>query len=384
MRYHLLVVSSFFYLLSNQLVAQAQPADPESPFSFEASYVGDGFRNFSGGIQKGGTYLGMANIGVTFNMEKAGFWKGGQFYINGSNTHGGRPSETYTGDFQIVSNIEAGNLTYVHELWYRQCFGKFSSIIGVQDLNAEFASSVNSSLFLNSSFGVHSTIANNIPSPIFPLTALGWLFQYDFTGQLSGKVAIFDGLPEGYKHNTPNLSWTLDPNEGYLLVSEWAMSPFLPESLTGIFKLGAYYHNHYGRNNPADALESLSHENYGVYMVADQTFFENDDGKKLSAFAQLAWSPSSKNTNFNYWGFGLNYQGLIIARSNDILGLALARAGFRSGVFSSETTIELTYKVQLTEQLYFQPDLQYIIHPAGTDVHLNNALSGIARFSFNF
>jgi len=384
MNYHLIVVSSFFYFLCSHLNAQVQPTVHTTPFSFDASYVGDGFRNFSGGIQKGGTYLGKAHIGLSFNTEKAGFWKGGQFYINGSNTHGGRPSKTFTGDFQIISNIEAGNLTYVHELWFNQRFGKFSSILGVQDLNAEFASSEFSGLFLNSSFGVHSTIANNIPSPIFPLTALGWQFQYDFTENMSGKVAIFDGLPEGYKHNTPNLSWTLDPNEGYLLISEFAMKNLLSESHAGNYKLGIYYHNHYGRNNPVDSLMLLTHVNYGVYMVADQTLFEYGNGKILSAFAQLAWSPASKNTNFNYLGFGLNYKGLINRRPVDVLGIALARAGFKSDVFSSETTLEMTYKFQLCEQLYIQPDIQYIIHPAGTEMQLYNVLAGIIRFGFNF
>lgn len=381
---HRVSISSFFFLLSSLLVAQVQPSAQKSPFSFEASYVGDAFRNFSGGIQKGGTYLGMANIGLTISTENARLWKGGHFYINGSNTHGGRPSEDYTGDFQIVSNIEAGNLTYVHELWFRQRLGKFSSIIGVQDLNAEFASSDYSSLFLNSSFGVHSTIANNIPSPIFPLTALGWQFQYDFTDKMSGKAAIFDGLPEGYKHNTPNLSWTLDPNEGYLLMTEFALRNLLSESLAGTYKLGAYYHNHYGKNIPADSLESFSHVNYGIYIVADQTLYEKGNGRVLSAFTQLAWSPSSKNTNCNYLGFGLNYKGILHKRPNDVLGLAMARAGFKSSVYSSETSIELSYKIQLCEQLFVQPDVQYIINPSGTEERLENALTGIIRFGFNF
>jgi len=380
MKYHLVLISSFFCILSNHLVAQ----DQSSPFSFEASYVGDGFRNFSGGIQKGGTYLGMANIGLTFDTEKAGIWKGGKFYINGSNTHGGRPSENFTGDFQIVSNIEAGNLTYVHELWYSQRFGNFISTIGVQDLNAEFATSESSSLYLNSSFGVHSTISNNIPSPIFPLTALGWQFQYDFTDKLNGKVAIFDGLPEGYKHNTPNLSWTLDPNEGYLLVSEFSVTNLFTEKLTGQYKLGVYYHNHYGNNFSSDSMAALPHENYGVYMIADQTLFENEDGQKLSGFVQLAWSPSSINTNCNYLGIGLNWQGLIKGQPEDVLGLALARAGFENGVYSSETTIELTYQFQLNEYLYLQPDIQYIDQPAGTEERLDHALAGIIRFGLNF
>ena len=140
---------------------------------FGAFYTGDLVSNVSGGIQRGTTYLGLANIVAGFDTEKANWWKGGELFVNIGNTHGGEPSKNLVGDIQGVSNIEAGNLTFMYELWFKQRFGNFEIGLGLQDLNVDFASSENGALFTNSSFGIHSSIADNVTSPIFPLTALG-------------------------------------------------------------------------------------------------------------------------------------------------------------------------------------------------------------------
>jgi len=105
-----------FIQVCNWAIAQAQVDSIKKtpPFSFEASYIGDVVSNFSGGIKKGTTYLGLANIKASFNTETANFWKGGKAYLNIGNTHGGEPSTNLIGDFQGVSNIEAGNLTFMY------------------------------------------------------------------------------------------------------------------------------------------------------------------------------------------------------------------------------------------------------------------------------
>ena len=63
------------------------------------------------------------SINAGFDTEKANWWKGGQFFVNVGNTHGGEPSRVLVGDIQGVSNIEDGNLTFMYELWYKQKFG---------------------------------------------------------------------------------------------------------------------------------------------------------------------------------------------------------------------------------------------------------------------
>ena len=111
---------------------------------------------------------------------------------------------------------------------------------------------------------------------------------------------------------------------------------------------------------------------------------QGKDGRTLSLFIQASVSPSLKNTNNNYLGVGLNYSGLIQKRTEDVLGLAMARAGFVNRLNDHETTFELTYKAQLTDRFYIQPDVQYVVHPSGQDILLRNALVGVLRMGLDF
>ena len=373
-----------FLLIAPALRAQTDTLSADSPISFEASYLGDAVSNFSGGIRRGGAYLGMANLKLLFSTEKASLWRGGLFFVNGANTHGGTPSVHLFGDFQVISNIEAGDHTYVHELWYRQELGSVALIVGLQDLNAEFVTSEYASLLINSSFGVHSTIADNIPSPIFPQTALGAQLQYSFSEMVSAKLALFDGLPEDLDSHPHNLEWKLNSHDGLLWVSEFAFSDLWKSVLFSEFKVGAYFHSH---KEPAVSEEMASpvrHENWGIYLLADQMLYSGSRNNTLSAFLQASVSSESKNRNWYYLGAGLNYKGWLPSRLNDEWGLAVAHAGIRHHASGSETTLELTYKAYLCNNLFVQPDIQYVIQPAGTERVLPNVLAGILRIGFNF
>ena len=373
----------FSFIIFKTVVAQNHTIEIESPITFEASFVGDVVNNLSGGIKKGTYYLGMANLKISFETEKANLWKGGQMFLNAANTHGKTPTADLVGDFQTFSNLEAGNLNYIQELWYKQSFGKASFIVGLQDLVVEFLSSEHAAMFLNSSFGVHSTISDNLPVPIFPLTSLGAQFHFNFSEKWVVKTAIFDGVPDDFDVNPYNVSWKLKKNDGYLAFSEIAFQN-TTENFLGTYKIGAYYHNPHiiETENGDDILMEEHNENSGFYATIDQTVFNNSAGKQLSIFTLASISPKSENENWYYLGFGANYIGLFPNRTSDILGLAVAHAGFKEK--NNETAVELSYKIQISENFSFQPDFQYIINPAGTDLNLDNAFVANIRLGINF
>jgi porin len=369
--------SYLFLLVSMQLVQAQTDGTNASPFEFGASYVGEAMGVLHGGIQSGFSYEGMANIRFGFHTEKAGWWKGGSFLVTGANTHGGTPSSRLIGDFQVASNIEAGELTYLHECWYRQELGQLTLMVGLQDLNSEFVYTESGNAFLNSSFGTHSTIASNVPSPIFPLTSLGAQVQYRFSDRVLVKAAVFDGMPEDLDYNPHNISWHLNSNDGYLTFAELNLADPMPGLPGGVFKLGAYYHNH----NPFSNVSDPSLPNYGAYLSADQTVLRLSSERKLNAFVQCSVSPSNKNNNNAYFGGGLLCQGPSAARPDDALGLGFARANLLHAPGGSETSIELTYHLRICDQLYLQPDIQYFVHPGGTERVLDNALVAFIRFN---
>jgi porin len=352
--------------------------------SLDASYIGDNVNNLSGGINTGSLYSGMANLRVALNSEDVRFWKGGRLFINAANTHGSEPSARLTGDFQVLSNIEAGNHTYLQELWYSQVFGPLEIIAGLQDLNIEFANTGNGSLFLNSSFGILPTISCNVPAPIFPLTSLGLAIKWQITEKTTWLAAIFDGAPTDFEKNPYNVSWDLNSDDGTIVISEMQYSTHL-NSNPGTYKFGLFTHHHYTKqDNDPETPEIPYKTNYGLYVIADQILWHDVSGSKnLGMFIQLGISPAHINQNYYYAGFGLNYSGLINKQGGDALGLAIAHAGLK-GDTGRETTVELTWNIPLTKQIFIQPDFQYIINPAGTGEKLDNCLAAIFRFGFIF
>ena len=356
-----------------------------SAFTYEASYTGDYLNNFRGGLKTGSLFLGMANIGIDFNTHKALLWNGGEFYIKGTALHGDSPTEKLLGDFQVASNIDGGNHVFLQELWFKQKINKLEFCFGLQDLNAEFASSENAGMFINSSFGIPPVISSNQPVPIFPLTTIGALGKWYITDSLNIKAAIFDGCPTAFDHNVNNTNWDFSKDDGILFTAELEYSKLIAKK-TGTYKLGYYNHTSY---REYDSIQQKKIEvfkrNYGMYAIIDQTIWQNEKAKKsLAIFAHTAISPSHINQHDYYFGGGLNVYGLLDKRGKNALGLAIAHAAFNEAANKHETVIEGYYKLQCNENISLQPDMQYIIHPSGTDTALENALVGFVRLRIAF
>ena len=364
---------SFYFLLLLLFVPFAVDAQEKTNESlyFGATYTGDLVTNIKGGIKTGTAYLGMATIDAGFDTEKAKWWKGGDAFVKLANTHGGEPTAHLVGDFQGVSNIEAGNLTWLYEFWYRQRFGNLSVTVGLQDLNVNFAADECAAGFTNSSFGIHSSIADNIPSPIFPLTALGVNLNWDISPSMVLKMAVFDGTPDDLENNPYNIHWQLSREQGVLTVGELQLNRSLFANKRGNYKIGGYFHQHNDSTNEEQ-------QNGGIYFAGNQQITD-----KIDVFSQIGLSPKRNNHN-HYYSIGLKYSDIFKNRPDDYMGMAVAYAGIDSNPNGGETVIEIIYQCQICSNVYIRPDIQYIVNPAGTDQKLGNALVAMMRFGVEF
>ncbi|MHB8905927.1 MAG: carbohydrate porin [Melioribacteraceae bacterium] len=353
-------------------------------FTQEASYIGDFAGNLTGGKKTGTVYLGIANIKLSFDTKNIGLWEGGEFFVNGACTHGATPSEKLLGDFQVASNIEAGDHIFIQELWYKHSIDKTEITIGLQDINTQFVTSEFASSFINSSFGIPSLISDNVPVPIFPLTALGITGKVQLNESLSIQAALFDGMPENFENNQYNLDWNVNKNNGALIFTELQLTTNIG-GISGTIKTGGYYHTRLDEvDKNTGSAETIFNENYGFYLITDQTLWKRNENCRIGLFAQFAVSPGGLNMHNHYLGGGIDYQGVFTQNGDDALGLAFANACFNCDEMKNETTIELFYKSTITEKFFIQPDIQYIINPAGAGDKLNNALAVFMRFGINF
>src|SRR6266404_4065411 len=150
--------------------------------------------------------------------------------------------------------------------------------------------------------------------------------------------------------------------------------------------------------------------NYGLYFVADQMVYRvtqsapglevgNSDkqttapsitDKGLGVFTHIAFCPPNSSLINFYIDSGLNHKGLIPTRDNDVLGVAFAYGHLNNNPKNAEENsfpgyeiaIEATYQIELTPWFSLQPDLQYVLHPSGTDIA--NALVLGARATISF
>ena len=363
----LTLVSTLLVIIS--AVAQ-NDNEKESSFTFNASYFGDFVGNAGGGVKDGAGYLGYGSLGVTFSTEAAGWWKGGEFVLSGASTHGATPAVSLIGDYQGADNIEAGDYFMLQSLCYSQTIGNVQITGGLLDFYSLHAYTDPAQLYINSSFGINSLLAYSYGIAIFPMTAWGLDVEWDITDWLKWQTGVFD-VPYGFDDNPYNIRWAFTKEKGALAVSEFVFGTSFGDGLEGSYRLGAIYQT---------AMEC-----YELHAAIEQMFWKGSS-RSLTAFAMAAYEPQKINENYANFAAGINLNGVFSKKGNDALGLGFTTALF-DNEYEQETAIELTYKYTFSERFYLQPDLQYIINPAGmeyTGERAKNTLFMALRFGIEF
>ncbi len=378
MKLNITAIALFGMFLSNTAIAQHEDVVSHSPFSSNISYVGDVLSNLRGGLSRETGYLGLAKVQVSFSTEAARWWKGGELVMNLANTHGRIPSDDFVGDFQGVSNIQAGNRTFFQELLYRQSFGKLNTTVGILDMNAEFSVNTVGGTFINSSFGLHSTFTDHVAVSVFPNTGLGAVLRVNLDSINTIRCGIFDGNPSFMTIHPANFEMPFGEDSGFMIIGEYGYSRGVGIKEGGFYKFGCYYHSHYQKQG--DMTKPNIKTLYGFYLVGNQRLISKSASRSLlDAFVQLSYSPVSHSTNPLYAGAGLVLHGCTPINPDDELGISIAYAQLNDFYYRSEKVVELTYKYPFGNHAYLQPDLQYVINPSRFGVATPNALVGILR-----
>ena len=358
--------------------------------SAEFGYVSDLLRNASGGIRSGSSFL--QNVDATIALDLGRFFGsgGGSLFAyllwNDASTF----SDRYTGDAQVVSNIDAERALRLYELWYEHRTADALSLkIGLYDLNSEFDAVDASALFLNSSHGIiptYSQTGENGPS-IFPVTSLSARLQWEIDKNNVLRYALLDAVP-GDPENPAATAVKLSSRDGVLHALEYnrTFSDALRLGL-GAFSYSAEFEAI--RETDDGGNPARRDGNAGWYGFAEGNVYSDATlGRTASAFVRYGAANGALNPFDMYIGAGMVMSGFVPRRPNDEIGIsmAMARCGedFRTaaGAESHETTFELTYVLPITDRLQIQPDLQYIINP-GADRTRENALVIGVRLELN-
>jgi porin len=337
-----------------------------SGFEFSAEYKADILSVVSGGLSTGTEYLDNFAVAVEIDVAEAWSAGAGTILVHGLYNNRSTFSADLVGDLQVVSNIDADEAWRLFEAWYELADDNWSIRTGLYDLNSEFDVNRAGSIFLNSSHGIGAEFGQtgeNGPS-IFPVSSLA-LRAAVTVGNLTARAAVLDGVP-GNSADPASNRIELGSEEGALAVSEIDLR----------FANSARLWLGYWRYSAAfDQLVGSGSErgNEGWYL-GTETGFQLGSRAALG-FVRYGRADERFNVLSGYMSLGAVVAAPFAARPADKLGIAVASARlgdtYRDHTASMgerasrhETSWELTYRLQITDHVVIQPDIQYVRNPS--------------------
>jgi len=240
--------------------------------------------------------------------------------------------------------------------------------------------------FLNAAFVDDPTIP-------FPDYSLGIVLNWDITDSwyLMGGVADAqaNGRETGFR--------TAFYDEDYFFYAlETGITPQLNSSngaMPGAYRVGMWVD---GQDKARFSNSKNYRDDIGVYVSCDQMVYKEnsnpEDSQGLGVFGRFGYANSDLNPIGNFWSIGLQYQGLLDGRDDDVLGI-----GFAQGIFSDyaganddadytenhENALEVYYSAQVTPWLSLSPSIQYISNTGGDETIKDAVVFGLrAQMTF--
>ena len=337
----------------------------ERGIDIQSFYVIDSFimRNNSRNSTKG-TYQGLYNLSVELDSEKLNLYKGGKLFMLYQVGNKGVNSMEYLDTYSDMSSFNPSrSINQISELYYEHSFKDdlFNIKIGKQDSNVDFQHLNNGAEFLNLSF----SYIDNTPMPLFPAQQMGVRARL----KLPKDIYIQNGFYDGNLKSGSNPKGFFTGENNYLNMTEvYKLTNF--KGKEGKYMLGGWI-----KTGEYDSFKnSTEHNNYGLYAAFEQKLTGRFEDKSvgLSAFGQFGYARNSINAVPYYFGAGLVFKGITKRRKEDSVGIAFGWHQFDRQLHkvenrTAEKVIELFYKIKLTEYLFIQPDIQYIIKPGGNN-----------------
>lgn len=366
-----------------------------SPFTFTAAYTADGLANLRGGQKTGPGYVDLIKLSAAYDGGNAGH-DGLTGLVSLEHANGANFTGERVGGFQSISGSEAQPAALrLYEVWLQREIGKGAVKAGLIDISTTFDVQETAALFLNASQGIAPELGDtglNGPSD-YPTTALAVTTVYRPAEGWTAQLGIFDGVTGDPAHRGRFVAVKLSARDGAFVIAQ------LEKRFGDVARIegGAWtYTAAFPSLIQVDAAGSPRsvRGNGGVYGLVEGRLFggPHGNGGGLNGWLRVGVANGDINRAETYLGAGLVYTGLIPGREKDDSGIAIARAGFGEGarragalqgltIGGAETDLEVTYRFAFKDWLNIQPDVQYVIHPAGNQ-RIGNAFVIGLRLAF--
>ncbi len=342
-------------------------------------------QNVRGGLsthRRAGRFSGSYDLELAADLQRILGIEGGSLFVHAEglwSKSGGIDGPAVGSAFGVNGDAGARRSMDVTELWYEQTMqdGRFILRLGKMDLTGGFECrgcpvAFDTSMFANdeTSQFLNAALVNN-PTIPFPDYALGLAGFYRLQPNWYVAAGVVDAQNDARE---AGFRTAFGGEDYFFYVLETGLTPELhsPEGpLQGAYRFGLWSDPQPKANSDRSGAER---DDLGFYLSCDQVLARENadpqDTQGLGLFLRYGHADSRKNDITNFWSMGLQYQGLLHGRDEDVLGV-----GFAQGFFSdsasltypedSERVVELYYNAAVNRLLSVSPSVQYIANPGG-------------------
>lgn len=353
--------------------------------SLEAENIFEYSEVVSGGIDADDSYRNLFTAAAKLETAPVFGFSGGTFFVqflSVTREHGGSSD---SGDLQVYSNIENDrSLAVIYEFWYEQtAFDEQLRIkFGKVDANSEFAyvgvlrEFGAAGELTNSSAGFQPTILG-FPSYPDPATSVNLFLSPSLGGRLlltlaygfyDGALAV-DGVHTGSRG--PSSFFRSKHSNDYMHFGELQLGwETLGNLASGSLGVGGWHHTGEFETFSAGQKNGTS----GAYLSLQQKLLsaeQSQSNQGLYAFAQLGFSSGAVSEIERVYSAGFVSYGLGSVRPEDKSALYASFAELSDApgadLGGNELALEALYRLQLLPWVYFQPGVQLIVDPSGSE-----------------
>jgi porin len=382
---------------------------------FSVTYTSDIAGNPVGGKVPGGfTYTDNFAFGCLIETEKLFGWHGGYFMISSLQRNGNSLSRENIKNQFTVQQVYGGQTFHWYELSYQQDFWNDHASLKTGRIASgdDFAVSPLYWLYMNNGIdGNPQSIPVNGKFSTYPNAVWGSRLKADLTSDTVARFGVYQVVPQNSVHG---MNWDFYPSNGVMLLGQYSWNPeffkqtsprvsktekevvatssaskkkSVPTGFVGHYWMGGYYSSmEYSQfNSPVKTPNA-----YGLYWNADQTVYRPNRSTEEGLVLWSAYTLCPQE-NISLMPFQVNggavYTGLIPGRSNDMTIGGVAYGNYSTdfstlsqqagtGPRNYELVYEAGYRVSLTKFAYIQPNVQWVINPAGTSTTPNALVLG--------
>lgn len=393
--------------LPNWLESEIQKAGSYGVLPF-VNYWGIFQGNPVGGQTQAVAYSQEMLFGVTLDMEKLVGWRGASFRISGSENTGTNLSQSIPNTFNVSQSYVTPTVL-LYQLYYAQKLlddrvefrlGRMTSSDWFASMPA-FGMQVQggidgnpTSLFLNSKFTSSPNATWGAAAKVRP------------TEETIAKAGVFQATSQTGVVANHGLNFSFRGQDGVLAFGEFDWEPAFGKraaevsgkgagknvvaaspGLPGIYKVGGYFSN-YAYEGFMGGYQQYT---YGMYWMAQQMVWRSEKNPDInfSVWGGATYSPQYQVAQMPVMGFGGTiFQGLLPGRTQDQFLCTWMTGGFSSSYAdaqelagqprpTAETALDFSYVINLTPNVFVQPDIQYIIQPNGVGTTQNALVLGV-------